>query len=275
MSSNGLQHNPPSYAKIAAVDSGMVAINIQPGDADPAALQSAIASTGLEPAIESESPATEIRAPVSLLTLPPELRLRIYELLGMIIRGVLDVDTSWQVHKVGSRTSVLSRSSAFWDSPDALNIIKTNKQLQNEAANFFYANKIFRAATLPAFAIFWDEIGPTGQAQDEHFRSRFATQLSPPGGHWWSKESAHLARQHIDFLRRFAWGLLGQAEDEAGRREKFKILKVTTWMGPSARHRAAMISQHRSVLHSDDYDGIMGIILPRIELELEADGWFA
>lgn len=57
----------------------------------------------------------------------------------------------------------MSRSSAFWDSPDALNIIKTNKQLQNEAANFFYANKIFRAATLPAFAIFWDEIGPTGQ----------------------------------------------------------------------------------------------------------------
>ena len=46
-------------------------------------------------------------------------------------------------------------------------------------------------------------------------------------------------------------------------------------MGPSARQRAAMMSQHRSVLQSDDYDEIKDIILPRIELELEADGWFA
>jgi hypothetical protein len=218
----------------------------------------------------------------------------------------------------------LSRSSAFRDSPDALNIVKTNKQLLYKVTSFLYANTVFKIASLPAFAMFVDEIGPTLQnilttvelnlcipddddvdeidvygilqnltnletftvaidshvldvvaAQDEDLRSRFATQLSPPGGHWWSEESAYLARQHMNFLRQFSWGLLGQAGDEAGRREKFKILKITTWMGPSARQRAAMMSQHRSVLQSDDYDEIKDIILPRIELELEADGWFA
>jgi hypothetical protein len=112
-------------------------------------------------------------------------------------------------------------------------------------------------------------------AQDEHFRARFATQLSPPGGHWWSEGSANLAGQHMDILRQFAWGLLGQAEDADGKREKFKVLKTATWVGPSARQRAATMSRHRSVLQSDDYDEIEASILPKIKLELEADGWFA
>jgi hypothetical protein len=52
--------------------------------------------------------------------------------------------------------SVLSRSSAFQDIPDALNIIKTNKQLRREAADFLYADTVFKIATLPAFAVFLD-----------------------------------------------------------------------------------------------------------------------
>jgi hypothetical protein len=79
----------------------------------------------------------------------------------------------------------------------------------------------------------------------------------------------------MDILRQFAWGLLGQAEDADGKREKFKVLKTATWVGPSARQRAATMSRHRSVLQSDDYDEIEASVLPKIKLELEADGWFA
>lgn len=144
---------------------------------------------------------------------------------------------------------MLSRHNAFRDCPDALNIIKTNKKLCREVADFFYANTVFRMSDLPAFATFLNDIGPTCQdrlttvelklcipdgddldninayemllnltnlktftvaidghvldviaAQDEHYRSRFATQLSPPGARWWSEESADLACHHMDIL---------------------------------------------------------------------------
>jgi len=99
MTSNGLQHNPPSDAEVAALDSGMASINSQSGDADPAALQSTMASTNLEPATEAESPATTMRTPASLLALLPELRLRIFKFLGMITRNMINVDTSYTVYK--------------------------------------------------------------------------------------------------------------------------------------------------------------------------------
>jgi len=44
-------------------------------------------------------------------------------------------------------------------------------------------------------------------------------------------------------------------------------------MGPSARQRATDGSGHG--LQSEDYDDIEASILPRIEMELEADEWFA
>ena len=217
---------------------------------------------------------------------------------------------------------VLSRSNAFRDCPDALNLIKTNKQLCREVADFFYANTVFRMADLPAFATFLDDTGPTCQdrlttlelnlcipdngdldnidayemllnltrlktftvaidshvldviaAQDEHFRSRFATQLSLQNGHWWTEESAIMACRHLDHLRLFAWGLLGQAEDAAGKREKFKVLKTTSWMGPAARMLAGHQPGRR--LQSGDYDEIAAGVVGKIEQELEAGGWFA
>jgi hypothetical protein len=110
-------------------------------------------------------------------------------------------------------------------------------------------------------------------AQDADFRSRFATQLSLQNGHWWTEESAIMACRHLDHLRLFAWGLLGQAEDAAGKREKFKVLKTTSWMGPAARMLAGHQPGRR--LQSGDYDEIAAGVVGKIERELEAGGWFA
>jgi hypothetical protein len=90
---------------MATLGSAMASVNIQPHasppDAELTALQSAMASTSLESAVEAEPRGTEERAPAQFLTLPPELRLKIYKLLGMITRGAIDVDTSYAVHKAG------------------------------------------------------------------------------------------------------------------------------------------------------------------------------
>jgi hypothetical protein len=109
---------------------------------------------------------------------------------------------------------------------------------------------------------------------NEHFRTRFAKQLAPPG-HWWSEESADIAERHLGCLRQIAWGLASQAEGAAGKRERLKIMKIARWVGPSARQRAAMLSLERIVLQSDDYDDIEASVMPRIERELEEGGWFA
>jgi hypothetical protein len=187
----GSQADASTDAEMAILGSAMASVNIQPNasppDAELTALQTAMPSTSLESAAEAEPRGTGERAPAQFLTLPPELRLKIYKLLGMITRGAIDVDTSYAVHKtgksllfgtsspslgrrvdmlmslLGSRVSVLSRSSAFQDIPDALNIIKTNKKLRREVADFLYADMVFKIATLPAFAVFLDEIGPTCQ----------------------------------------------------------------------------------------------------------------
>lgn len=89
---------------MAALGSAMASVTLQPDvppDAELADLQSAMASISLEPAAETESRGTEMRAPAYLLALPPELRLRIYQLLGMITPSGIDVDSSYAVHTAG------------------------------------------------------------------------------------------------------------------------------------------------------------------------------
>lgn len=72
--------------------------------------------------------------------------------------------------RLGSRTNIVShaigaRLRDLWtSSPDALSIILTNKQLYREAADFLYANTVFKIANLSAFVIFLDMFGPTEQA---------------------------------------------------------------------------------------------------------------
>jgi len=99
---------------------------------------------------------------------------------------------------------------------------------------------------------------------NEHLHARFATQLAVPGLRC-SEESMDIADKHLDCLRQIAWGVASQAEDAAGKRERLKIIKITRWIGPSARHY--------STLRSDDYDEIQASVLPMIEQELEANGW--
>lgn len=109
-------------------------------------------------------------------------------------------------------------------------------------------------------------------AQDDDLRFRFATRLDLQDDYWWNEESAEMAIRHMDYLRLFAWGLLGQAEDKAGKRERFKVLKITRSMGLTATLMARM--RPGRVLESDDYDEIEATILAKIEVELEAGGWF-
>ena len=109
-------------------------------------------------------------------------------------------------------------------------------------------------------------------AQDDELRFRFAARLDLQDDYWWSEESAEMAIRHTDYLRLLSWGLLGQAEDKAGKRERFKALKITRWMGLTATLMARM--RPGRVLESDNYDEIEASILAQIEVELEAGGWF-
>jgi len=83
MSHGGFQAS--TGADMAALGSAMASANLQPTaspDAELSALQSAMASTSLGPVAKAEQRSTGTRAPANLLTLPPELRLRIYKLLA-------------------------------------------------------------------------------------------------------------------------------------------------------------------------------------------------
>jgi hypothetical protein len=87
----------------------------------------------------------------------------------------------------------------------------------------------------------------------------------PAPDHGCSEESMDIADKHLDCLRRIAWGLASQVEDAARKRERLKIIKITRWIGPSARQY--------SILQSGDYDEIQAGVLPMIEQELDANGW--
>lgn len=292
------------------------------------------------------------------MALPSELRLLIFENL-ITPGGAVDVDYIYAVrtagkslvlatsrrriplalpkhisltHRLGSRATAISCTVASRlvnlrsARPDALSLILTNKQLYREVADLLYTSTVFKVASLEAFVLFLDTLGPMAQAalatlelnvsvqeatyfdnsetyntlcnltnltnlkslvvaidshvldvvavRDEHFRTRFAAQLAPPG-HWWSDESIDLADKHLDCLRQIAWGIISQAEDAAGKRERFKILKITRRVGASAKQRAALLTLDRYVLQSDDYDEIEATVLPMIEQELEEGGFFA
>ena len=95
MSLGGSQADASADGDMAALGSAMASVNLQPDvppDAELADLQSAMASTSLEPVAEAETHGTAMRASAHLLTLPQELRLEIYNLLGMIAPSGIDVD---------------------------------------------------------------------------------------------------------------------------------------------------------------------------------------
>jgi hypothetical protein len=70
---------------MAALGSAMASANLQPNappDAELSDLQSVMASTSLEPVAEAGQRSTGTQASANLLSLPPELRPRIYKLMA-------------------------------------------------------------------------------------------------------------------------------------------------------------------------------------------------
>lgn len=108
-------------------------------------------------------------------------------------------------------------------------------------------------------------------AQNEPFRTRFASKWAHPGP-WWDDTSIKQAEKQLHCLFQVAWSFVSQAEDTAGKRERFKILRVGRFVGPRARQRAEQ--RELEALQSMDYDEIEAGILPQIEKELEGAGCF-
>ena len=117
MSSSGFDSNAPSDAEMAALRSTMASVSLSSvGDSHPrdtperaraassaemAALRSMMASVSLRSVGDSNPRDTSGRARAGLLTLPPELRLRIYKML-IQPRGTVDVGTLYAVRTAGT-----------------------------------------------------------------------------------------------------------------------------------------------------------------------------
>lgn len=109
-------------------------------------------------------------------------------------------------------------------------------------------------------------------AQHEPFRTRFASKFAHPGP-WWDDTSIKQAEKQLNCLFQVAWSFVSQALDTAGKRERFKILRVGRFVGPRAQQRAEQ--RGLEALQSMDYDEIEAVILPQIEKELGEVGCFA